>query len=367
MSINNIDPGSGSSIEKVSILQAKKTIRAEARRTRKSIGEAARKWKNERILERLAGSEEFTNSRTICIYWSLPEEVDTHDLLARLLGQGKRVCMPCHTQEVCLKQIDSIEQDLLEGRSEGILEPKSECRTISFEDVDCFLVPGLAFDLFGRRIGFGGGYYDRYLSGKRKDAHAIALAYRCQMFSDIPFDPSHDRLVDSVVTEEATYRHRVKSQMVLSHEQTVQVASSLAGVSEGGLCLRLHGPLGVGKTVFVKGFLQGLGGSDEVSSPSFVLMNEYLSGRLPVRHIDLYRLGDRPLAEGDLQMFFESVDDFEGIVLVEWPEYGENWLPLGAPLFRFEFLQDNTRIITLETFKDERISLSAEFERCLNH
>ena len=101
-----------------------------------------------------------------------------------------------------------------------------------------------------------------------------------------------------------------------SPDQTRAFAASLAGVAEPGDLLCLWGDLGAGKTVFAKGFGAGLGVRDTILSPSFVLMGEY-AGRLPLFHIDLYRLASAAEAfDGGL------LDDRQaaGVVLIEWPD-----------------------------------------------
>jgi tRNA threonylcarbamoyladenosine biosynthesis protein TsaE len=101
-----------------------------------------------------------------------------------------------------------------------------------------------------------------------------------------------------------------------SPEATRTLAARLAGVAEPGDVICLWGDLGAGKTVFAKGFGAGLGVRDTISSPSFVLMGEY-AGRLPLFHIDLYRLATAAEAfDGGL------LDDRQaaGVVLIEWPD-----------------------------------------------
>ena len=102
----------------------------------------------------------------------------------------------------------------------------------------------------------------------------------------------------------------------LSPDETRSIAAGLASVAEAGDVLCLWGELGAGKTVFAKGFGAGLGVRDTISSPSFVLMGEY-AGRLPLFHIDLYRLATATEAlDGGL------LDDRQaaGVVLIEWPD-----------------------------------------------
>jgi tRNA threonylcarbamoyladenosine biosynthesis protein TsaE len=101
-----------------------------------------------------------------------------------------------------------------------------------------------------------------------------------------------------------------------SPEATRELAAQLATVARPGDLLCLWGELGAGKTVFAKGFGLGLGITDTISSPTFVLMGEY-AGRLPLFHIDLYRLASSDDArEGGLLDDRQS----DGVVLIEWPD-----------------------------------------------
>jgi tRNA threonylcarbamoyladenosine biosynthesis protein TsaE len=117
-----------------------------------------------------------------------------------------------------------------------------------------------------------------------------------------------------------------------SPEATRTFAARLAAVAEAGDVLCLWGDLGAGKTVFAKGFGAGLGVTDTILSPSFVLMGEY-AGRLPLFHIDLYRLASASEAvEGGL------LDDRQvaGVVLIEWPDR----LGAALPPDRFDVVID---------------------------
>ena len=111
--------------------------------------------------------------------------------------------------------------------------------------------------------------------------------------------------------------------MSASPEATREFAARLAAVAAPGDVLCLWGDLGAGKTVFAKGFGAGLGVRDTISSPSFVLMGEY-AGRLPLFHIDLYRLASATeVVDGGL------LDDRQstGVVLIEWPDRLGDGLP----------------------------------------
>jgi tRNA threonylcarbamoyladenosine biosynthesis protein TsaE len=130
----------------------------------------------------------------------------------------------------------------------------------------------------------------------------------------------------------------------VSPEDTRAMAASLAAVARAGDVLCLWGELGAGKTVFAKGFGAGLGVTDTISSPSFVLMGEY-QGRLPLFHIDLYRLGSAADAlDGGL------LDDREatGVVLIEWPDRLGDALPGDRLDVRIDGGGDEPRRIAIE-------------------
>src|SRR3569832_1670457 len=103
-----------------------------------------------------------------------------------------------------------------------------------------------------------------------------------------------------------------------SSEETVALGRALAERLQPGAIIGLKGDLGAGKTQFVRGVVSGLGAKDRVHSPTFALINEYLSGRVPVYHIDLYRLetADAILSAG-LDDFFQQR---QGVTLIEWFE-----------------------------------------------
>lgn len=334
--------------------ETKQTIRRRALSARRSLSPALRRWKDRRIENRLrrAVEEAVSPEGAICIYWSLPEEAGTHDLVEELLRQGRKVLMPCHSGECALKRVTHLAKDLLPGENRYILEPAGHCEKISPEEVDLFIVPGVAYDIRGSRIGFGGGYFDQVLVDKRPESGVLALAYECQMFRKVPSDPAYDQPVDRVLTEEREYRYFRSRMEVSDLEAMKHFAERLARVCGKRLRLGLSGTLGVGKTTFIQFLARSLGVKGEVSSPSFVLINEY-QGQVPVRHIDLYRIGESVLSEEDLGMFEETMAEFPGPVLIEWAEFGHSWLPLATPLLQLEFSSGGGRRITLETFAAE--------------
>jgi tRNA threonylcarbamoyladenosine biosynthesis protein TsaE len=111
-----------------------------------------------------------------------------------------------------------------------------------------------------------------------------------------------------------------------SVSETEAVAAELARALVGGECVALHGDLGAGKTQFVRGLVRGLGGNPRaVSSPTFVLLNVYESGRLTVYHLDAYRVGGAD--DFEAIGFGELLDEPDAIVVVEWPDRVSSLLP----------------------------------------
>ena len=132
--------------------------------------------------------------------------------------------------------------------------------------------------------------------------------------------------------------------MILSDEaETVALGRQLAARAQAGDVITLSGPLGVGKTTLVRGFLAGLGHEDEVPSPSFAIVQPYDVLNLPAWHVDLYRLNDpSELAELGL----DAADD--AVLLVEWPEHaGEGAWPRALRL-GLDFADGGARRLTAE-------------------
>ena len=115
-------------------------------------------------------------------------------------------------------------------------------------------------------------------------------------------------------------------------EDTRALGARVAEAARPGAVVLLQGDLGAGKTVFAQGVGRGLGVPAAVNSPTFVLINEHLGGRLPLRHADLYRLDD-PVSIAELGLDEAAVD---GILLVEWPERAHGALPDDHLLVRIE-------------------------------
>jgi tRNA threonylcarbamoyladenosine biosynthesis protein TsaE len=132
-------------------------------------------------------------------------------------------------------------------------------------------------------------------------------------------------------------------------ETTSRIGAALASVARAGDLVCLWGELGAGKTHLAKAFGAGLGVTDTITSPSFILMAEY-RGRLPLFHIDPYRLAG---AEDALAGGLIDERQADGVTLVEWPERLGDALPRARLDVRIEGSGDEPRVITLEAGSDD--------------
>ncbi|MCX7793976.1 MAG: 5-formyltetrahydrofolate cyclo-ligase [Thermodesulfovibrionales bacterium] len=153
------------------------------------------------IKKRLLELEEFKNAGILLLYASFRSEPDTHELIQECLIAGKRVFLPrvnIEKKELEVREITSPGQ-LKKGYA-GILEPDDSCPLRDLNEADIIIVPGVAFDRSGGRIGYGSGYYDKLLAGLKKDIPVIAIAYDEQIVEDVCLE-GHDRKVDMIITD----------------------------------------------------------------------------------------------------------------------------------------------------------------------
>ena len=129
-----------------------------------------------------------------------------------------------------------------------------------------------------------------------------------------------------------------------SPAQTEAVGEALAKVLQPGTVIAYRGDLGAGKTAFTRGLARGLGCDDMVTSPTYTIVNEYLSGRLPLFHFDMYRLRS---AEDLWDIGWEDYLDRGGVCAVEWSENVEEALE-SFILVNIEKTGEETRRITIE-------------------
>lgn len=169
----------------------KNDLRIISKNKRKELSTLDRKHYDSLILENVLNDQKFKDSNTIFIYVSYKDEVDTHEIIKSALLLNKKVCVPLIISKKDAMEaiyINSLED--LEANYMGILEPKyNKDNVAKAEDIDVVFVPGLAFDTNGGRLGYGGGFYDRFLKNLKKQAVKIALAYENQIVDYVPMEP----------------------------------------------------------------------------------------------------------------------------------------------------------------------------------
>ena len=129
-----------------------------------------------------------------------------------------------------------------------------------------------------------------------------------------------------------------------SPAETERIGEALGKILPAGAILAYEGDLGAGKTAFTRGLARGLGYTDPVTSPTYTIVNEYLGGRLPLFHFDMYRLHS---SDDLFDIGWEDYLDRNGICAVEWSENVAEAME-GAITVRIEKTGENTRCITLE-------------------
>ena len=129
-----------------------------------------------------------------------------------------------------------------------------------------------------------------------------------------------------------------------SPEETEAIGQQLAARLQPGTVIAFEGDLGAGKTAFTRGLARGLGATDRVTSPTYTIVNEYLGGRLPLFHFDMYRLHS---SDDLFDIGWEDYLERGGICAVEWSENVRDAME-GALIIRIEKTGDTSRTITLE-------------------
>jgi 5-formyltetrahydrofolate cyclo-ligase len=180
----------------------KDSIRKKLLSLRKSKSSDEVKSKSQKIKEILFKTKEFNQSKTILFYVSKGNEVGTKNMIKESLELGKRVVVTItdvKNIKLILSELKNLEE--LEIGTFGMLEPKKEFfRPVKIEEIDLVIVPGVAFDEEGNRIGFGKGFYDRFLITLKKDVPNIGLAYEFQLVEKIPVTDK-DVKVSKIITE----------------------------------------------------------------------------------------------------------------------------------------------------------------------
>jgi 5-formyltetrahydrofolate cyclo-ligase len=152
---------------------------------------------SEIIQTRVMNMHEFMNAKTVAAYYPIGSEVNTLNILSTVLSSKKHLTLPRveHTGSISFAEVNDLDKDLEPGKYK-IKEPKHHCPKM--HEMDLVLVPGIAWDEHGHRLGYGKGYYDRYLASIT--ATSIGLAFDFQVLENIPHE-NNDLRVNLIVTE----------------------------------------------------------------------------------------------------------------------------------------------------------------------
>jgi 5-formyltetrahydrofolate cyclo-ligase len=158
---------------------------------------------SDQITNRLLELPEIKDSRVVSTYLHIGSEVRTSNLVNALLSGGKKVIVPVTdrvNKRLIFCEVSHPDRELVKG-TYGILEPRPELRRpVPLEQADVILVPGVAWDLRGYRIGYGAGYYDRSINSLHKALFKVGLCYEFQIVQRVP-NSRFDRKIDRLVTD----------------------------------------------------------------------------------------------------------------------------------------------------------------------
>jgi len=158
----------------------------------------------ERAIRQLVELPEFARAGTVAFYSAIGDEVPVDIAAATTRARGARSVYPVRTEAgLMMALVNGGDSLLLSG--EGIREPGPDRAPVSASEIDVFVVPGLMFDRAGRRLGRGGGHYDRYLEQRRTDATTIGICFVEHLVDELPAD-SWDVAMDLIVTDEIVVR-----------------------------------------------------------------------------------------------------------------------------------------------------------------
>jgi 5-formyltetrahydrofolate cyclo-ligase len=182
---------------------AKIQIREEITKMVSTFSESEIAEKTRAIEDRLFEFANFLESKVALLYMNSDYEIQTKNIIRRSYNYNKIVVLPAfdpHKLKMKLMKVDTFAQDLKAG-PRGVLEPDPErCKIVPMDKVDIAIIPGLAFDEKGGRIGTGRGYYDRLIPRLAITTRKVALTLEEQIVPQIPME-SHDKHVDIIITD----------------------------------------------------------------------------------------------------------------------------------------------------------------------
>ncbi len=187
-------------------LQIRTELRKKALADRNSISEEMRMEYSQRIQKKTIDFLDSISAKFVHSYISFNSEVGTHEILNDLINRKIKVAVPitigdANSQHMIHSRLDNLE--FLRPGKFGVPEPNTT-HEISIEKLDAVIIPMVAFDVFGMRLGYGKGFYDKFLSQIPTKVRKIGLAFSIQQVGMIPRF-SHDQLINNIITEESNF------------------------------------------------------------------------------------------------------------------------------------------------------------------
>jgi 5-formyltetrahydrofolate cyclo-ligase len=186
------------------VKEKKQEIRDEIIRKISSYSEKKRVEKLQMLTKRLLSFANFQESKIAFLPSVRKNEIDLSNVIRESLKLNKIVVLPAYnveTKEMTLMKIDDPDSELIEGPL-GNREPDSErCKVVPIDSIEIAIIPGLAFDEKGGRIGTGRGFFDQFIPKLPITARKVTLAFEDQLIQQVPME-SHDKYVDIIITEQ---------------------------------------------------------------------------------------------------------------------------------------------------------------------
>jgi len=177
-------------------------LREQVLSSRESLSAQDRQLKSAQIIKTLVEHNIFKQAQTIFSYVNFRSEVITDTLIETCLRLGKRLCVPLtipHRYQLVPYELTN--RSHLRPGYYGIPEPNPDTSAqIASHEIDLTILPGSVFDRFGGRLGYGGGFYDRFIENKAPDAVRVGLAFELQIAERLPLMP-HDQMLHHLITE----------------------------------------------------------------------------------------------------------------------------------------------------------------------
>lgn len=181
-------------------MTTKATMRREIRARVTELPERARETESSAVCAALADNGDVRTANTLMAYLALPDEANVDALIRSVLDDGRRVCVPridWSTRTLDIVAIDDLSD--LDVDACGIRTPGPDAATVPIAEVNTIVVPGIAFDREGGRLGRGGGFYDRLLAQRTPSTRAIGVCFACQVVDAVPRE-AHDVPMNTVLT-----------------------------------------------------------------------------------------------------------------------------------------------------------------------